>query len=51
MWLSRRSAPFDSDDYIYELKIDGFRSLAYTSRAVNTILFLAMATPFATSRT
>jgi bifunctional non-homologous end joining protein LigD len=21
--------PFDSDDYIFELKIDGFRSLAY----------------------
>jgi bifunctional non-homologous end joining protein LigD len=27
--LSRRPAPFDSDDYIFELKIDGFRSLAY----------------------
>ena len=27
--LSRRTAPFDSDDYIFELKIDGFRSLAY----------------------
>ena len=22
-------SPFDSDDYIFELKIDGFRSLAY----------------------
>jgi ATP-dependent DNA ligase len=27
--LSRRPEPFDSDDYIFELKIDGFRSLAY----------------------
>jgi len=29
MRLSRRAQPFDSDDYIFELKIDGFRSLAY----------------------
>jgi len=28
-WLSRRCKPFDSDEFIYELKIDGFRSLAY----------------------
>jgi hypothetical protein len=27
--LSRRSEPFDSDDYIFELKIDGFWALAY----------------------
>jgi bifunctional non-homologous end joining protein LigD len=27
--LSRRSEPFDSDDFIYELKIDGFRALAH----------------------
>jgi len=27
--LSRRPEPFDSEDYIFELKIDGFRSLAY----------------------
>jgi bifunctional non-homologous end joining protein LigD len=27
--LSRRSDPFDSNDYIFELKIDGFRALAY----------------------
>lgn len=26
---SRRSEPFDSDDYGFELKIDGFGSLAY----------------------
>jgi bifunctional non-homologous end joining protein LigD len=29
MRLSRRPEAFDSDDYIFELKIDGFRSLAY----------------------
>jgi bifunctional non-homologous end joining protein LigD len=29
MRLSRRTQPFDSDDFIFELKIDGFRSLAY----------------------
>jgi bifunctional non-homologous end joining protein LigD len=27
--LSRRSEPFDSDQFIYELKIDGFRALAH----------------------
>src|SRR5262249_23373944 len=27
--LSRRIEPFDSDQFIFELKIDGFRSLAY----------------------
>jgi len=27
--LSRRIEPFDSDRFIFELKIDGFRSLAY----------------------
>ena len=26
--LSRRPEPFDSDDYLFELKIDGYRSLA-----------------------
>ena len=31
MRLSRRSEPFDSDDYIFELKIDGFRALAHLS--------------------
>jgi bifunctional non-homologous end joining protein LigD len=29
MKLSRRSEPFDSDQFIYELKIDGFRALAH----------------------
>ena len=27
--LSRRPEPFDSDDYLYELKIDGFRALLH----------------------
>lgn len=27
--LSRRPQPFDSDQFIYELKIDGFRALAH----------------------
>ena len=27
--LSRRPEPFDSDEFIYELKIDGFRALAH----------------------
>ena len=27
--LSRRIEPFDSDQFIFALKIDGFRSLAY----------------------
>ena len=31
MRLSRRSEPFDSDQFIYELKIDGFRALAHTA--------------------
>lgn len=29
MRLSRRPEPFDSDQFIYELKIDGFRALAH----------------------
>src|SRR5262245_34465677 len=29
MRLSRRTEPFDSDDHIFELKIDGFRALAH----------------------
>jgi hypothetical protein len=27
--LSRRPEPFDSDQFIFELKIDGFRALAH----------------------
>src|SRR5215510_7010964 len=29
MRLSRRAQPFDSDQHIFELKIDGFRALAH----------------------
>ena len=29
MRRSRRAKPFDSEDYLFELKIDGYRSLAY----------------------
>src|SRR5215475_3611426 len=29
MRLSRRSEPFDSDQHIFELKVDGFRALAF----------------------
>jgi len=31
MRLARRSEPFDSNDFIYELKIDGFRALAHVA--------------------
>jgi hypothetical protein len=33
MRLSRRAEPFDSELFIYELKIDGFRALAQRKRA------------------
>ena len=29
--LIRLRVPFDSDGYVYELKMDGFRALAYVS--------------------
>ena len=29
MRLSRRPEPFDSDQHVFELKIDGFRALAH----------------------
>src|SRR5215471_9554682 len=32
MRLSRRAEPFDSDQHIFELKIDGFRALAFIER-------------------
>jgi hypothetical protein len=32
--LSRRAEPFDSDQFIFELKIDGFQALAHIN-AVN----------------
>jgi len=35
MPLSRRSEPFDLDDHIFELKIGGFRSLAYIENGGN----------------
>jgi bifunctional non-homologous end joining protein LigD len=31
MRLSRRTEPFDSDQFLYELKVDGFRALAHVS--------------------
>jgi hypothetical protein len=33
--LSRRSEPFDSNDYIFVLKIDGFRSVTYIETGGN----------------
>jgi bifunctional non-homologous end joining protein LigD len=38
MWLSRRSEPFDSDRFIYELKIDGFRALAYIQNGTGELV-------------
>jgi bifunctional non-homologous end joining protein LigD len=32
MRLSRRLKPFDSSDYLYEIKHDGFRALAYVEK-------------------
>jgi len=29
MRLARRPEPFDDPDWIYEIKVDGFRALAY----------------------
>jgi ATP-dependent DNA ligase len=29
MQLSRRLKPFDSEEFIYELKVDGFRALCH----------------------
>jgi ATP-dependent DNA ligase len=39
MRLSRRPEPFDSDDYIFELKIDGFRALAHIRQATVKLVF------------
>ena len=36
--LSRRPEPFDSDEYLYELKIDGFRSLAHISEGKGELI-------------
>jgi len=38
MRLSRRSEPFDSDLFIYELKIDGFRALAHVQNAQGELI-------------
>jgi len=36
--LSRRPEPFDSDDYLYELKIDGFRAFAHISEGKGELI-------------
>jgi bifunctional non-homologous end joining protein LigD len=36
--LSRRSEPFDSDEYLYELKIDGFRALAHIAKGKGKLI-------------
>jgi bifunctional non-homologous end joining protein LigD len=36
--LSRRLQPFDSEEYLYELKIDGFRALAHISRGKGELI-------------
>jgi hypothetical protein len=36
MRLSRRVKPFDSDQFIYELKIDGFRALPHIAARYQT---------------
>ena len=36
--LSRRPEPFDSDEYLYELKIDGFRALAQISEGKGQLI-------------
>ena len=39
MRLSRRSEPFDSADFIYELKIDGFRALAHIASGRGELIY------------
>src|SRR5258705_13845598 len=36
--LSRRPEPFDSDEYLYELKIDGFRALAHIAEGKGDLI-------------
>jgi bifunctional non-homologous end joining protein LigD len=36
--LSRRAEPFDSDQFIYELKVDGFRALAHIEGAKGELI-------------
>jgi hypothetical protein len=38
MRLSRRSEPFDSDEFVYELKIDGFRALAHVQNGQGELI-------------
>jgi bifunctional non-homologous end joining protein LigD len=38
MRLSHRSRPFDSEDWIFELKIDGWRALAVVENGVCTLI-------------
>ena len=38
MRLSRRSEPFDSDLFIYELNIDGFRALAHIQNGEDELI-------------
>src|SRR4051812_36459827 len=42
--LSRRPRPFDSDDYIFEIKFDGFRSRAFIVKVARVTLCLGTAT-------
>ena len=39
MRLSRILAPFDNPDFVFELKYDGFRSLAYIADARCSLVF------------
>jgi bifunctional non-homologous end joining protein LigD len=36
--LSRRSEPFDSDEFLFELKIDGFRALAFIQNGTTELV-------------
>ena len=38
MRLSRRIGPFDSDQFIFELKIDGFRALAHIEEGTGELI-------------
>lgn len=44
--LSRRSEPFDSELFLFELKIDGFRTFAYIENGESASLSCRMATSF-----
>jgi len=38
MRLSRRIGPFDSDQFIFELKINGFRALAHIEEGTGELI-------------